>query len=99
MSEKTLDIDCIQKAKENISDLKVFGNGDGFKLIQKASSAKEGWFKSTKALQVGSSVVIQVTTQQKNSDGSYSIAEALTTVPNTKIEENDNPQNRTFKDI
>lgn len=41
--------------------------------------------KSTKAMQVGRSVVVQVTTQQRNTDGTYSIAEALTTVDNAKI--------------
>ncbi len=56
-----------------------------FKLISKTSSQKEGWFKSIKAMECGSSVVIQVSTQQRNTDGSYSVAEALTTVPQTKI--------------
>ena len=40
--------------------------------------------QSTKAMQCGKDVVIQVTTQQKNPDGSYSVAEALTTAHNKK---------------
>ena len=32
-------------------------------------------------------VVVQVTTQQKNKDGSYSVAEAITYIPNVKIHE------------
>ena len=48
-------------------------------------------------------VVIQVTTQQKNPDGSYSIAEALTTVHNKKIvettDQNGNVVSRTIEEI
>jgi len=82
---KTLDITNIGEAKENISDIKVFGDGDIFQLIVKASSSKEGWMKSTKAMDTGNGCVIQVTTQQRNSDGSYAVAEALTFVPNVFI--------------
>ena len=74
-------------AKKNVKDIVFWGDGDNFKLISKASSEAEGWMKSTKAMQCGSDVVVQVTTQQRNPDGSYSIAEALTTVNNKKIEE------------
>lgn len=87
--EKTLDITEIKDAKVNISDLKVFGNGDTFQLICKASSQEQGWMKSTKAMPTGNGVVIQVTTQQKNLDGSYAVAEALTFVPGVKIVEVD----------
>jgi len=37
--------------------------------------------KSTKAMLVPGGTVIQVTTQQRNPDGSYAVAEALTFVP------------------
>lgn len=85
---KSLDITDVKGAKANISDIKVFGDGDTFKLICKASSEEQGWMKSTKAMEVeGVGCVIQVTTQQRNFDGSYSLAEALSFVPNTKIEE------------
>ena len=70
-------------AKENVSDIVFFGDGDTFKLICKASSQKEGWMKSTKAMEIeGVGCVVQVTTQQWSN-----IAEALTFVPNVKIEE------------
>ena len=63
------------------SDLVVFGSGDLFKLISKASSKGEGWMKSTKAMQIdGVGVVVQVTTQQGDN-----VAEALTFVPCVKI--------------
>lgn len=87
MEPKTLDITEIKGAKANISDLKVYGDGDTFQLICKASSESQGWMKSTKAMPTGNGVVIQVTTQQKNIDGTYSIAEALTFVPDVKIVE------------
>lgn len=83
--EKTLDITEVKGAKANISDLKVYGNGDLFQLICKASSNEQGWMKSTKAMTTGNGVVIQVTTQQKNPDGSYSVAEALTFVPDVEV--------------
>ena len=67
-------------------DYEVWGDSDTFKLIAKFSSKKAGVMKSTKAMQAGTSVVVQVTTQQKNPDGSFSVAEALTTVPNAKLE-------------
>lgn len=71
--------------KRNVSDVKFFGNGDMFQLLCKASSEKEGWMKSTKAMDVGTGCVVQVTTQQKNPDGSYSVAEALTFVPQVEV--------------
>lgn len=87
MSEKTLNNTCANIATKNVKDIQFWGDGDTFKLISKASSEAEGWMKSTKAMQAGNSVVVQVTTQQRNPDGSYSIAEELTTVPNSVITE------------
>jgi len=53
-------------ATKNVKDIQFWGDGDTFKLISKASSEKEGWMKSTKAMQIdGVGCVIQVTTQQK----------------------------------
>ncbi len=87
--EKTLDITEIKGARANIADIKVFGNGDTFTLICKASSNEQGWMKSTKAMQVPNGCVVQVTTQQKNPDGSYALAEAITFVPLVSIKENE----------
>ena len=70
-------------ATKNVKDIIFWGNGDTFKLISKASSVEEGWMKSTKAMEIaGVGCVVQVTTQQGDN-----IAEALTFVPNTEIEE------------
>jgi len=85
--EKTLVNTDANGASKNVKDIQFWGDGDTFKLISKASSQSKGWMKSTKAMKAGLGCVIQVTTQQKNPDGSYSIAEALTFAPNTIIEE------------
>jgi hypothetical protein len=74
-----------EKAKQNIRDIKVIGNGDMFQLLCKASSEAEGWMKSTKALETDVGCLVQVTTQQRNPDGSYAVAEALAFVPCMKI--------------
>ena len=82
---KSLHNTDVNGAKKNVSDLVVFGNGDAFRLILKASSEREGWMKSTKAMDAGSGVIVQVSTQQRNPDGSYAVAEALTFVPNISV--------------
>lgn len=79
---KTLHNNTVSAARENVKDIVVFGNGDTFKLICKASSAAEGWMKSTKAMQIdGVGCVVQVTTQQGDN-----VSEALTFVPGVRIE-------------
>ena len=102
-SQKSLHNTCSNGATKNVKDIVFWGNGDTFQLISKASSEAEGWFKSTKAMKCGKDVVIQVTTQQKNPDGSYSVAEALTTAHNKKIVEttdkNGNVVSRTIEEI
>lgn len=92
MSEKMLDISEIKGAKANISDLKVYGDGDTFALLCKASSNEQGWMKSTKVCNVFGGCIVQVTTQQKNPDGSYAVAEALTFVPGNMIDVTLNPR-------
>lgn len=68
--EKTLGNTSVAEAKQRVSDLKIFGDGDGWQLICKASSQKEGWMKSTKAMQIdGVGCIVQVTTQQANAMG------------------------------
>jgi hypothetical protein len=82
-NKKTLHNTTASQAKNNVSDIIFWGNGDTFKLISKASSKKEGWMKSTKAMAIpGAGVVVQVTTQQGDN-----VAEALTFVPGACIVE------------
>ena len=87
---KTLHNSDISGARKNVKDIKVFGDGDMFQLLCKASSEKEGWMKSTKAMELpgGIGCVVQVTTQQRNIDGTYSVAEALTYVPGVIVIDN-----------
>ena len=83
---KTLHNTDINGAHKNVRDIKTFGNGDTFQLISKASSEAEGWMKSTKAMEIaGVGCVVQVTTQQRNPDGSYAVAEAVTFVPGVSV--------------
>jgi len=78
---KTLHNSDISGAHDNVDDLTVFGDGDMFQLLCKASSKKEGWMKSTKAMEIpGVGCVVQVTTQQGDN-----IAEALVFVPGVII--------------
>lgn len=88
-TEKSLGNTDVDKAKDNVKDLVVFGNGDTFKLICKASSKKEKWMKSTKAMYVdGIGCMVQVTTQQGDN-----IAEALSFMPGVKIAETKDKDN------
>lgn len=80
-TSKPLDISDVNGAKANISDLVVFGNGDSFRLLCKASSKTQGWMKSAKAYEIGNvGCIVQVTTQQGDN-----VAEALVYVPGVKI--------------
>ena len=87
-NRKTMGNTDVNQAKKNVSDLVVFGDGDMFQLLSKASSENEGWMKSTKCMEVPGGCVIQVSTQQRNPDGSYAVAEALTFVPGVKLQSN-----------
>lgn len=80
---KTLHNSDISGTKVNVPDVQTFGNGDMFQLLCKASSIKEGWMKSTKAMDIaGVGCVVQVTTQQGDN-----VAEALCFVPGVRIKE------------
>jgi len=80
---KTLGNTDVNGAKKNVEDLVVFGNGDMFKLLSKASSQAEGWMKSTKAMEIPNvGCIVQITTQQGDN-----VAEAAVFVPGVKIKE------------
>ena len=87
---KTLHNSDVSGAKVNVKDIRVVGNGDMFRLLCKASSDTEGWMKSTKACEVPGGCIVQVTTQQRNHDGSYAVAEALSFVPGVKVADDEN---------
>jgi len=82
---KTLHNSDISGARKNVLDIQVFGDGDTFKLLCKASSKSEGWMKSTKAMEIaGVGCVVQVTTQQ-----GVNVSEAVTFVPGVRIADDD----------
>lgn len=84
--KKTINNTSVKKASVAIPDLEVWGDGDMFKLLCKASSKSEGWMKSTKALEIPRvGCVVQVTTQQGDN-----VSEAVTFVPMVKIQETHN---------
>lgn len=86
VAEKTLDNVDIDAVKQAVPDVKVVGDGNLFQLLCKASSKKEGWMKSTKAMQISEiGCVVQVTTQQNGQ-----IAEAVTFVAGVRIVEDIN---------
>lgn len=100
MGNKTLHNSTVSGARVNVKDIVVVGNGDSFRLLCKASSEKEGWMKSTKAMQTPHGCMIQVTTQQRNSDGSYAVAEALAYAPGVKyVEDVGNPGGRLLTEL
>ena len=91
--EKTLGNTEVSGARVNVPDLVVWGNGDSFQLLFKASSRAEGWMKSTKALEVpGVGCLVQVTTQQRDVAGRYSLAEAVAWVPGVEVVEDRNEE-------
>lgn len=83
MEGKSTDVTNVEEAKATYSDLKITGDGDLFTVLTKAST--KNWMKSTKAMQVPGGVVIQVSTQINNIDGTHSVAEAVCYVPNVVI--------------
>jgi hypothetical protein len=76
-----------------LGGVKKEGNPDQlvllFKVQQNAMDDSVGklWMKSTKALQVGAGCFVQVSTERRNPDGTWAIAEAVTWIPNVKIGE------------
>lgn len=66
-------------------DLKIYGNPDHFQLLFKATSSN--WSNSTKALETPLGCLVQVTNEQKQADGSWIPAEALTFIPGVIIKD------------
>lgn len=84
MTDKTLNNINMLNLEKNVPDVEIHGDPGLWKCICKASSKKEGWMKSTKAMQMADGVLVQVSTQQ----GDH-VAEALEFVPNASIQERD----------
>lgn len=85
---KTLSNTTENQTQEQVKDVQFWGLPNMWKLISKAWSEEEGWMKSTKAMQLPTGVLIQVSTQQGDN-----IAEALQFIPHLEIsafDKNDN---------
>ncbi len=83
---KDLTVTSIEDAQTKVPDIQVFGNGDLWQLLCKASSANGGWMKSTKAMNIeGYGIALQVSTQQGDQ-----VSEALINIPNVKIVNDEN---------
>ncbi len=92
MDDKDLAITEVRGARAHIADLAVYGDGDTFALLCKASSQAQGWMKSTKVANIPGGCLLQVTTQQRNPNGSYAVAEALTYVPGVWLDRDADPR-------
>lgn len=84
---KTLNNSEVNGAKKQVKDIEIFGNGDTFALLCKASSKEEGWMKSTKVCNLPNGCLVQVTTQQGDN-----VAEAITFVPDVQIDTTREPR-------
>ena len=86
MQNKSLGVTDPVTAKAKILDIAVWGDPNAWLVLAKASSEAQGWMKSTKVMPVDKvGVIVQVSTQQRNADGTYSVAEALQFIPGAKI--------------
>ena len=84
--EKSLNNTDFNGTQQNVPDVVFFGDTDCWKLICKASSQKQGWMKTTKAMDVnGTSVIVQTETQQRNPDGSYALSQAVVFVQRCSV--------------
>ena len=69
-------------------DLLTVGDPDMWRVLCRSYSEREGWMKSTKAMEIPMrGCLVQVTTQRRNPDGGYAVAEALTFVPGVLVNE------------
>jgi hypothetical protein len=83
--DRRTDVTSTAAAKAATSDVRVTGDPDMWQLLAKAGSESEGWMRSTKALQVGPHVILQVSERQHNANGSYTIDNDLIRVENVRI--------------
>lgn len=81
-----------EDAQISNKDLKLYGNPDNLKLLFKAST--NTWSNSTKALETHNGCLIQVTNEQKQANGSWIAAEALTFIPDVVIKDMPNGNGR-----
>jgi len=80
---------CELKNKALREDTRIADNVNLFKLLAETVSATGGWIKTTEAMEIPhTGCLVQVTTKQRNPDGSWAISEAVTFVPGVVLLEN-----------
>jgi hypothetical protein len=77
----------VTKTSDLPDEIKVLGNPDHFVLLFKATAPK--WSKSTKAMDIGTGCIVQVSTEHLAIDGAVSVAEAVTFVPGVQISDDE----------
>jgi hypothetical protein len=95
---KSLGIENMNQAKAQVSDIKVFGDPGAWVLLCKASSQEQGWMKSTKIMNIPGGCLVQVSTQQRNPDGSYAVAEALVHLDSVRMNTKTHELYEVFRD-
>lgn len=85
MNARQLDHCSTAAAAAAYPDFKAHGDPGAWRLVCKASSEVGGFMKSTKAMPVPGGLVVQVSEQQRNPDGSYALATALCFVPSAAL--------------
>ena len=84
---KSLETTTQVEAVNSTPDIKIFGNTDAWLLLTKASSKSQGWMKSTKAYEIPDvGCIVQVTTEFRDKDNLIKCSEAVTFVPNCRID-------------
>ena len=77
----------VTKTADLTDEVKTYGNPDQLKVLFKAQG--NGWKKSTKALNLPNGCLIQVTTERRNSNGDWTNSEAVTFVPDVRLQESE----------
>lgn len=84
--ERSMTVTSSKDLKEKVSDVEIFGDPDTWRLLCKAGSQSQGWFKSTKAMEVPGGIVVQTCTQQ-----GVQVSEALVFIPGVELTDNETP--------
>ncbi len=85
MEEKALNID---NTEDKLVEEEIhLGRKDLWVVLKLDHQPSSGWQRKTEAMEIkGTGCLVKVTTQKKNKDGTHSLAEALSFVPNSRIE-------------
>ena len=85
-AERSLDSADPADLQAKVADVIVVGDPECWRLLCKASSVSQGFMKSTKVMHLPKGCLVQVSTQQRNPDGSWALAEAVVFVPQAYLE-------------